>query len=130
VDIVHPDPVSAGGYLETKKIGDYAEQHGIAMALHHASSPVTFVGCVHAAAATENFIALEHHSVDKDWWEGLVTGIEKPIVQDGYVTVPEKPGVGVELNEEAVKERLREGEELFAPTEEWNERKSWDRTWS
>lgn len=130
VDLVHPDPVSAGGYLETKKIGDYAQLHGISMALHHASSPVTFVGCVHAAAATENFVALEHHSVDKPWWEGLVTGIEKPIVQNGYVKVPDKPGVGVELNEEAVKERLQKGEELFAPTEEWNERKSWDRTWS
>ena len=130
VDIVHPDPVSAGGYLETKKIGDYAQQHGIPMALHHASSPVTFIGCVHAAAATENFIALEHHSVDKEWWEGLVTGLDKPMVKDGYVKVPEKPGVGVELNENAVKERLREGEELFAPTEEWNERRSWDRTWS
>ncbi|MGC9345070.1 MAG: mandelate racemase/muconate lactonizing enzyme family protein, partial [Bacteroidales bacterium] len=46
VDMVHPDPVSAGGYLETKKIGDYAQAHGISMALHHASSPVTFVGCV------------------------------------------------------------------------------------
>ena len=130
VDIVHPDPVSAGGYLETKRIGDYAQQHGIPMALHHASSPVTFIGCVHAAAATENFIALEHHSVDKEWWEGLVTGLDKPMVKDGYVKVPEKPGVGVELNENAVKERLREGEELFAPTEEWNERRSWDRTWS
>jgi len=130
VDIVQPDPVSAGGYLETKKIGDYAQENGIAMALHHASSPVTFIGCVHAAAATENFIALEHHSVDKPWWEGLVTGLEKPLVQNGYVNVPEKPGIGVELNEDAVKDRLRKGEKLFTPTEEWDEVKSWDRTWS
>lgn len=130
VDIVHPDPVSAGGYLETKKIGDYAEQHGIAMALHHASSPITFMGCVHTAAATENFIALEHHSVDKKWWEDLVTGLDKPLVKDGYVQVPDKPGVGLELNEEVVKEHLMEGEELFAPTEEWNDKRSWDRTWS
>jgi L-alanine-DL-glutamate epimerase-like enolase superfamily enzyme len=130
VDIVQPDPVTAGGYLETKRIGDFAEEHGVAMALHHASSPVTFMGCVHAAAATENFIALEHHSVDNPWWEDLVTGINGPMVQDGYVAVPEKPGVGVELNEEVVKEHLREGEELFAPTEEWNERRSWDRQWS
>ena len=130
VDMVHPDPVSAGGYLETKKIGDYAQEHGMAMALHHASSPVTFLGCVHTAAATENFVALEHHSVDNPWWEDLVTGIEKPIVREGYVEVPEKPGVGVELNEEVVREHLRRGEELFAPTEEWNERRSWDRQWS
>jgi L-alanine-DL-glutamate epimerase-like enolase superfamily enzyme len=130
VDIVQPDPVTAGGYLETKRIGDFAEEHGVAMALHHASSPVTFMGCVHAAAATENFIALEHHSVDNPWWEELVTGVDKPFVKDGYVTVPEKPGVGVELNEEVVKEHLQKGEELFAPTEEWDQRRSWDRQWS
>ncbi len=130
VDMIHPDPVSAGGYLETKRIGDFAEEHGIAMALHHASSPVTFMGCVHTAAATENFVALEHHSVDKSWWEDLVVGLDKPFVKDGYVEVPEKPGVGLELNEGVIKERLRRGEELFAPTEEWNEHRSWDRQWS
>lgn len=130
VDMVHPDPVSAGGYLETKKIGDYAEEYGIAMALHHASSPITFMGCVHTAAATENFVALEHHSVDKSWWEDLVTGLDRPMVKDGYVQVPDKPGVGLELNEEVVREHLREGEELFAPTDQWNERSSWDRLWS
>lgn len=130
VNMVHPDPVSAGGYLETKKIGDYAQQHGIAMALHHASSPITFMGCVHAAAATQNFVALEHHSVDKPYWEDLVTGVDKPLVKDGYVQVPDKPGVGLEINEEVFKEHLKEGTEFFAPTEEWNERRSWDRTWS
>jgi len=130
VDMVHPDPVSAGGYLETKRIGDFAEEHGIAMALHHASSPVSFMGCVHAAAATENFVALEHHSVDNPWWEDLVTGLDKPMVKDGYVKVPEKPGVGLELNEEAIKDHLHRDEELFAPTDEWNERRSWDRQWS
>lgn len=130
VDMVHPDPVSAGGYLETKRIGDYAQEHGIAMALHHASSPVSFMGCVHTAAATENFVALEHHSVDKSWWEGLVSGMDKPMVNQGYVTVPETPGVGVELNEEAVRQHLQKGEELFAPTEEWDQRRSWDRQWS
>jgi L-alanine-DL-glutamate epimerase-like enolase superfamily enzyme len=130
VDMVQPDPVTAGGYLETKRIGDFAEENGIAMALHHASSPISFMGCVHTAAATENFVALEHHSVDNPWWEDLVTGLEKPLVKDGYVMVPEKPGVGLELNEEVVKEHLRKGEELFAPTGEWDQRNSWDRQWS
>ena len=130
VDMVHPDPVSAGGYLETKRIGDFAQENGMAMALHHASSPVSFMGCVHTAAATENFVALEHHSVDKTWWEDLVTGLDKPLVKDGYVMVPEKPGLGLELNEEAVKEHLHKGEDLFAPTEKWNARRSWDRQWS
>jgi L-alanine-DL-glutamate epimerase-like enolase superfamily enzyme len=130
VDIVHPDPGSAGGMLETKKVGDMAEEYGVAMAVHHAASPISFLGTVHAIAATQNFIALEHHSVDKEWWDSLVDGIDKPIVQDGYVNVPEKPGIGVELNEEAVKEHLAKGEKYFAPTDEWNELRSWDRIWS
>lgn len=130
VDIVHPDPNSAGGILETKRIGDYAEQHGIAMMLHHAASPVSFLGSVHSAAATQNFMWLEHHHVDDPEWEDLVTVIGKPIVQDGYVTVPETPGIGVELNEDVVKEHLRKGEEFFAPTPEWDEVRSWDRLWS
>lgn len=130
VDIVHPDPNTAGGILETKKIGDYASAHGIGFMHHHAAGPVSFLGCVHSAAATENFMWLEHHAVDKEKWEDLVTGIEKPIVQDGYVNVPETPGLGVELNEEVVKEFLVEGEKLFAPTPEWNEIRAWDRLWS
>lgn len=130
VDIVHPDPNSAGGILETKRIGDYAEQHGISMMLHHAASPVSFLGSVHTAAATRNFLWLEHHSVDDEWWEDLVTDTKKPIVEDGYITVPEEPGIGVELNEEVVKEHLREGTEFFAPTPEWDEVHSWDRLWS
>ena len=130
VDLIQPDPNSAGGILETKRIGDYAEEHGVAMALHHAASPVSFLGSVHAAAATNNFIALEHHSVDNPWWEDLVNGIKKPIVQSGFVTVPDTPGLGVELNEEAVREHLRRGDKLFAPTPEWDEPRSWDRIWS
>jgi L-alanine-DL-glutamate epimerase-like enolase superfamily enzyme len=130
VDIVHPDPGSAGGILETKKIGDYAQEYGIAMAVHHAASPISFMATVHAIAATQNFMALEHHSVDEPWWEDLVKGIEKPIVKDGYVTVPEKPGIGVELNEAVVKKHLKKGEGYFEPTKEWDELRSWDRIWS
>lgn len=130
VNIVHPDPVSVGGMMETKKIGDYAEERGVAMALHHASSPVSFLASVHTAAATRNFVALEHHSVDNPWWEDLVTGVEKPIVEDGFVSVPEGPGIGVDLNEEVVKEHLADDKGYFEPTPEWNEKRSWDRIWS
>ena len=130
VDIVHPDPNTAGGILETKRIGDYASANGIGFMHHHAAGPVSFLGAVHSAAATENFMWLEHHAVDKPRFDDLVTGIPKPIVQNGYVTVPEKPGIGVELNEEVIKEFLVKGEKLFAPTPEWNEIRAWDRLWS
>ncbi|HUU15946.1 MAG TPA: mandelate racemase/muconate lactonizing enzyme family protein [Sedimentisphaerales bacterium] len=130
VDMVHPDLATAGGILETKKIGDYAEQHGIAMAMHFAGTPVSFMANLHCAAATENFVALEHHAVDIDWWEDMVTGIEKPLHVDGFARVPEGPGLGIELNLDVVKEHLGRGQELFAPTEEWNRDRSNDRLWS
>ena len=130
VDMVHPDLATAGGILETKKIGDYAEQHGIAMAMHFAGTPVSFMANVHCAAATENFVALEHHSVDIDWWEDMVTGVEKPLHVDGFARVPEGPGLGIELDLDVVKERLGRSQELFAPTEEWNRDRSNDRLWS
>jgi len=130
VDMVHPDLATAGGILETKKIGDYAEQHGIAMAMHFAGTPISFMANVHCAAATENFIALEHHSVDIDWWEDLVTEIDKPLHKDGFARVPEGPGLGIELNLDVVKEHLDRREELFAPTDDWNQDRSNDRLWS
>lgn len=130
VDMIHPDLASSGGILETKKIGDYAEEKGVAMALHWAGSPVALMANVHCAAATQNFIALEHHFVDDVGFEDLATGIEKPILDNGFIKVPETPGLGLDLNEKAIRERLREGEEYFAPSQEWDEERSWDRTWS
>ncbi len=130
VDMVHPDLATAGGILETKKIGDYAEQSGIAMPMHFAGTPVSFMANLHCAAATENFVALEHHSVDVDWWEDMVTGIEKPLHTDGFARVPEGPGLGIELNLDVIQEHLERGQELFAPTDEWNRDRSNDRLWS
>jgi L-alanine-DL-glutamate epimerase-like enolase superfamily enzyme len=130
VDMVHPDLATAGGILETKKIGDYAEEHGIAMAMHFAGSPISFMANVHCAAATENFVALEHHSVDVPWWEDLATGIDKPLNQRGYARVPERPGLGIDLNLDVVKRHLRRGEDCFAPTHEWDVDDSHDRLWS
>jgi L-alanine-DL-glutamate epimerase-like enolase superfamily enzyme len=130
VDMIHPDLASSGGLLETKKIGDFAMEHGVAMAMHFAGTPVSFMANVHCAAATENFVCLEHHSVDVSWWEDMVTGIPKPIFQKGFAIPPDRPGLGVELNEEVVKAHLKPGTQYFAPTPEWNEERSWDRLWS
>jgi L-alanine-DL-glutamate epimerase-like enolase superfamily enzyme len=129
VDVIHPDLATSGGLLETKKIGDLAMEGGVAMALHYAGSPIGFLASVHCAAATENFRCLEHHGVDVEWWEDLATGIEKPIVQNGHVKVPDTPGLGIEPNEEVIKEHLYEPG-YFEPTPEWNEKRAWDRLWS
>jgi L-alanine-DL-glutamate epimerase-like enolase superfamily enzyme len=130
VDMVHPDLASAGGILETKKIGDYAQERGVPMAMHFAGTPVSFMANVHCAAATENFIALEHHSIEVPWWEDMVSGLPKPLVKDGHAIVPDTPGLGVELNADVVKQHLVPGEQYFAPTPEWDKERSWDRLWS
>jgi len=130
VDMIHPDLASSGGCLETKKIGDYAQERGVAMVMHFAGTPVSFMANVHCAAATENFISLEHHSVDVPWWEDMVTGLPKPLVKDGHVTVPDTPGLGVEPVPDVVKQHLLEGEGYFEPTPEWDAERSWDRLWS
>jgi len=130
ISICHPDLATSGGLLETKKIGDIAMEHGISMALHMAGSPVTLYSSVHCAAATKNFLVMEHHNVDDEWYDKLVTGVEKPLVQNGYINVPNSPGLGIELNEEEIKNHLKNDEKYFAPTPEWNDEKSWDRLWS
>jgi len=133
VDIVHPDLASSGGLLETKRIGDYAEEKGIAMAMHQAGTPVSFMANVHCAAATQNFLALEHHSVDLPWWEGLVKTTDgRKLIDKGFAPLPlSAPGLGIELNEEELKKHLHASDKtFFAPTTEWDEKRSHDRIWS
>ncbi|WP_143774481.1 mandelate racemase/muconate lactonizing enzyme family protein [Niastella vici] len=133
VDIVHPDLATAGGILETKRIGDYAEEKGVAMAMHFAGSPVSFMANVHCAAATQNFLALEHHSLDNPWWETLVKTTDgRKLFEKGYANVPlSAPGLGIELVEETIKQHLLPANKTyFAPTPEWNDVRSHDRLWS
>jgi L-alanine-DL-glutamate epimerase-like enolase superfamily enzyme len=120
VDIIHPDLLTSGGMLETKKIADYAERYGIPTALHFAGSPIAFMANLHTAAAIPSFVALEHHGLDLPFWSNLVTGLDDPLMEDGYVKVPEKPGLGVDLNYEGIKECLRDFSGLFEPTNDWN----------
>ena len=131
ISVAHPDIASSGGILETKKIGDLAQEYGISMALHMAGTPICAMASVHCAAATENFLVLENHSVDTPWWDELVIGLPNPIIEDGYITVPETPGLGIELNETVIKEHLHSSRtSYFPPTPEWNEERSHDRLWS
>lgn len=131
VNVVHPDLATAGGIMETKRIGDLAQERGISMALHMAGTPISTLASVHCAAATENFIALEHHFTDVPFWDDFVDGVPKPIIQGGYIRVPEGPGLGLTLNEEVVRAHLvPEDQSFFEPTPEWDSERSWDRLWS
>jgi L-alanine-DL-glutamate epimerase-like enolase superfamily enzyme len=130
VDIVHPDLAGAGGILETKRIGDMCQGYGLSMAMHCAGTPIFAMACVHCAAATEGFLVMEHHSAEVPWWNDLAEGVAKPIVNRGYINVPEAPGLGVDLNEDAVKQHLQEkGRGFFEPTPQWNDEKAADRLW-
>jgi L-alanine-DL-glutamate epimerase-like enolase superfamily enzyme len=132
VSIIHPDLASSGGILETQRIGDLAQEHGVAMAMHMAGSPIAALASVHCAAATENFLVLENHSVDYPKWNELITGLHIPLIQEGYIPVPETPGLGFEdLNEDMVREHIDPDQPgYFESTADWDQECSWDRLWS
>jgi len=133
VSVIHPDLATAGGIMETKKIGDLAQDYGVPMAMHFAGSPVSFLANIHCAAATENFYVLENHSVDLPWWDDLIAGIPKPLILDGYAPVPAAPGLGFgEFNEAALRERMDESRAggYFESTSDWDSERSRDRLWS
>ncbi|MBX3061998.1 MAG: mandelate racemase/muconate lactonizing enzyme family protein [Anaerolineae bacterium] len=132
VSVIHPDIATSGGILETKKIGDYAQEHGIAMAMHMAGSPIAALASVHCAAATENFMVLENHSVDLPRWNDIVDGLPKPLIQEGFITVPETPGLGfTDFNPEVFKELCDPDDPgFFDPSDVWDREKAHDRLWS
>jgi L-alanine-DL-glutamate epimerase-like enolase superfamily enzyme len=130
VDIIQPDLATAGGILETHKIGDMAEEYGVPMAMHMAGSPVSCMANVQCAAATSNFLVLENHSVDNAAWGDIIDGVQKPIANKGFIPVPEGPGLGFTLNEEAIKKQIREPG-YFEPTPQWdNKERINNRLWS
>jgi L-alanine-DL-glutamate epimerase-like enolase superfamily enzyme len=131
VSKIHPDLATSGGILETHKIGDMAEEYGVPMAMHFAGTPVCCMANVHCAAATQNFLALENHSLDVPWWSSLVEeGVSTPIVNHGWIEVPDRAGLGVTLNEDVVRQHLMPGTGYFEPTPQWDQERSWDRLWS
>ncbi|MCA9994905.1 MAG: mandelate racemase/muconate lactonizing enzyme family protein [Anaerolineales bacterium] len=132
VAVIHPDLATSGGIMETKKIGDLAQEHGVAMAMHHAGSPISFLANIHCAAATENFLVLENHAVDVAWWDNLIEGVPRPLIQDGFVQVPETPGLGFSgINDELFRAHLDPAAPVFfAPSPQWDNERSHDRLWS
>ncbi len=101
VDIIQPDVVHAGGLLETKKIAAMAEAHYIPVAPHNACSPVGTMASLHLAVSTPNFKIQEtFDDMVEDHVRDAIIG--RPEIVDGHFALPEKPGLGVELNEEVI----------------------------
>ena len=111
VDILHPDTRMCGGGLEHKRIADYADAHYIPCAMHSGASPYGTIAMAHVGAAIRSFVALEYHWLDSPWVEELVQ-LNGPLFENGHVVLSDRPGFGVEINEEAWRRRLPKGVEM------------------
>jgi len=121
VDVIGPDPCDVGGLAELKWIAEFADSHDILIAPHGlGDGPVGTAALVEVAATLPtNFVAFElpllhpiPHSHQELRYipssERLVEGLAVPLVKNGLVSVPDKPGLGVDLNEGAVRKYLGE----------------------
>lgn len=99
-DILQPDICICGGMMEMRKIAALAEGHDLVVAPHNPLGPLATVINVHFAAATSNFLILEYREPDSIE-RALVTETLKP--KDGYVAIPDRPGWGIDIVEQAVK---------------------------
>ncbi len=107
-DGVHIDIPKSGGLLEAKRISDHADMYYIWTAAHNPASPVGTIASAHAAASMRSF---RIHELAKyiPWWQDLVIH-DGPIFTDGYLTIQDKPGYGVEINPDVAKAHLAPGE--------------------
>lgn len=114
-DIIMPDIPKCGGLSEARKIAGLAELYYIPFAPHNVSSPVGTIAACHVCATIPNFLVLEWHAIDHPDWDDLVQH-EGPIIRDGYIELSDRPGLGVELNDEVARRHLhtRMSESYFA----------------
>jgi L-alanine-DL-glutamate epimerase-like enolase superfamily enzyme len=82
------------------------------MAMHFAGTLVGCMACVHCAEATRNFLA-RNHSLDVPWWQDLVIGVDKPIIDEGHIKVFETPDLDISLNDHGLKRHLKPGTGYF-----------------
>ncbi len=112
VDIIMPDLAKAGGIAEGKRIAEIADAHYIPIAPHNVSSPLGMMAACHVMASVPNFLVLELHALNIPWWNDLCIG-DAPFVENGFMTVSERPGIGVELNDEVAKSLIWKNDTYF-----------------
>jgi galactonate dehydratase len=108
-DIIQADIIHAGGFLEMKKIAAMADMRSMVMAPHNSNGPVCTTASVHFDFCTTNFKVQEcFDDFSETWVREAVPGC--PVPREGYFYPPEKPGLGIELNEDLIREHpYREG---------------------
>jgi L-alanine-DL-glutamate epimerase-like enolase superfamily enzyme len=101
LDYFHPDQATFGGIHQPSLAAQYAYEKGVRTALHCSGGPFSFVASLHIAAGIPEFLALEYHHVDSAenaWFDSVIDGIEKPLMDNGYAAVPDGPGLGISPN--------------------------------
>lgn len=112
IDIAQPDIAHAGGISECRRIAAMAETYDVALAPHCPIGPLALASCLHLAAASPNFVIQEmslgiHYNGPSQDLASLVMNPEIFAVSDGSVDIPQGPGLGVEIDEAAVREIAR-----------------------
>ncbi len=114
VDIVMPDFQKCGGLLEARKIADMAHAYFIPVAPHCVTSPIGMMATAQVCAAIPNFLAQEWHWIDSlPLWKNWVK--EGEIIQKGFIALPERPGIGVEMNDDGARKAQVQGTPWFEP---------------
>ena len=113
VGIATPDLQKVGGLATACQIAQFADGQTIPIAPHNIGSPVGTLATAHFCAAIPNFLVLEFHASHVPFWNDLVEGLEKPLIENGFIKVPEKPGLGLRLNEDVARKYARKGEPFF-----------------
>lgn len=110
-DVIEPD-VRSVGLVDAKKIADLAELASISVAARNGGTPVSTMATVHWASTVRDFLGAETVVGLGNWMDDLIVR-DGPIVKDGHIAVPVKPGLGIELNKEVAKANLARGEKWW-----------------
>ncbi len=113
VNIIMPDIPKCGGLSECRKIANMAELYYIPFAPHNVSSPIGTLASAHVCASVPNFLVLEFHWLHRDYWTTIIKEKED-IIKDGFITIGDRPGIGVELDEEVGRQYQYPGTTWFA----------------
>jgi L-alanine-DL-glutamate epimerase-like enolase superfamily enzyme len=106
INYFQPDQSTFGGIHQTRLAAEYAYSKGVRTAMHMSGSPFTWACSLHIAAGIPDFLAMEHHYPELTWYDSLVDGLSKPLIQGGYAVVPDGPGLGIAPNEAAMRAHL------------------------
>ncbi|GIO54724.1 galactonate dehydratase [Paenibacillus rhizosphaerae] len=119
VDIIQPDLSHAGGITECKKIISMAEAYDIAAAPHCPLGPIALAACLQVDATAHNaFIQEQSLGIHYNQGNDLLDYLIDPAVfhyENGYVKIPDGPGLGIEINEEKVREMAKIGHQWQNP---------------